>query len=80
MPPHPSPPGTSAVRRGPGVCEERPPCHRDAAHQIPTTSVPGNADRDFPVVDEILQRGGVSDRPAEAAQHQVQAGGRRRLD
>ena len=29
---------------------------------------------------EILQRGSVSDRPTEAAQHQVQAGGRRRLD
>ena len=44
------------------------------------TSVPGDADRDFPIVDEILHRGSVSDRPSEAAQHQVQAGGRRRLD
>ena len=45
-----------------------------------STSVPGDADRDFPVVDEILQRGSVSDRPTEAAQHQVQTGSRRRLD
>ena len=45
-----------------------------------STSVPGDADRDFPGVDEILQRGSVSDRPTEAAQHQVQAGSRRRLD